>query len=196
LHGSDGIGDTLYVINTDNQDNYPLMKPYGGTHDIGITSVTTSKIVVGQGYSLNINITILNYGVETETFNVTATANTTVINQIQITLTNRNSTTITFTWNTSGFAKGNYTISAEAEPVQGETDTADNTKIGGTVFVTVAGDVTGEGLCDMQDISILVDKFLAEPGNPRWDVNCDVNDDGIIDMADISIAVDNFLKDP
>jgi hypothetical protein len=37
---------------------------------------------------------------------------------------------------------------------------------------------------------------LAEPKDPRWDVNCDVNDDHIIDMADISIAVDNFLKDP
>jgi len=26
--GSDGIGDTQYVIDTDNQDNYPLMSPY------------------------------------------------------------------------------------------------------------------------------------------------------------------------
>jgi hypothetical protein len=48
----------------------------------------------------------------------------------------------------------------------------------------------------MQDISILVDKFLAEPGYPRWDVNCDIQDDLVIDMADISIAIDNFLKDP
>jgi len=39
---------------------------------------------------------------------------------------------------------------------------------------------------------LLIDKFLAEPGDPRWDVNCDVNDDGIIDMVDISIAIDHF----
>jgi parallel beta-helix repeat protein len=39
---------------------------------------------------------------------------------------------------------------------------------------------------------LLIDKFLAEPGDPRWDVNCDVNDDGIIDMADISTAIDHF----
>ena len=38
--GSDGIGDKKYTINgTSNVDNYPLMKPYGGEHDIGIETV-------------------------------------------------------------------------------------------------------------------------------------------------------------
>jgi len=133
--GSDGIGDTPYVINVDNRDNYPLMKPYGGPHDIGITSVTTSKTIIVQGYSLNINTSIINYGVETETFNVTIYANTTVINQTQITLTSRSSTTITLTWNTTGVSLGTYTISAHATPVQGETDTADNTHTDGTVKI-------------------------------------------------------------
>jgi len=133
--GSDGIGDTPYVINVANQDNYPLMKPYGGPHDIGITSVTTSKTIISQGDSLNINITIINYGVETETFNVTIYANTTVINQTQIILTSRNSTTITLTWNTTGVSLGTYTISAYATPVQGETDIADNTYTDGTVKI-------------------------------------------------------------
>jgi parallel beta-helix repeat protein len=192
LPGSDGIGDTPYYIDENNQDRYPLMK----THDIGIQNVATSKTVVGQGYKVGINAKILNYGINSETFHVTVYVNTTSIATQTVTLRSISSTTITFTWNTTGFVKGNYTIWAYAWPVPGETHTTDNTKIDGTVFVTVAGDVTGEGLCDMQDISILVDKFLAEPKDPRWGVNCDVNDDGIIDMADISIAVDNFLKDP
>ena len=167
-----------------------------GKHNIAVANITASKTIVGQAYSTSTNVTVENQGDRTETFDVTVYANTTAIATQTVTLTSGNSKTITFTWNTTGFAKGNYTIWAYAWPVSGETDTADNTKIGGTVFVTVAGDVTGEGLCDMQDISILVDKFLAEPKDPRWDVNCDVNDDHIIDMADISIAVDNFLKDP
>jgi parallel beta-helix repeat protein len=142
--GSDGIGDTPYVIDADNLDNYPLMKPYGGLYDIGITSITTSKTVVGQGYSLNITIKILNYGINTETFNVTAYANTTIIDAIaNITLASRNSTILTFIWNTTGFAEGNYTITAYAWPVPGETDTADNSLPDGWVFVTIAGSVGG-----------------------------------------------------
>jgi hypothetical protein len=167
-----------------------------GISDIAVTNIVGSKAVVGQNYSIFINVTVENQGEYTETFNVTVYANTTSIATQTITLTSANSTTITFTWNTTGFAKGNYTISAYAWPVLNETDPTDNTFNDGTVLVTVAGDVTGEGLCDMQDISILVDKFLKTPKDLRWDPNCDVNDDGIIDMADISIAVDNFLQDP
>lgn len=29
LHGSDGIGDTSYVVDANNVDHYPLMNPYG-----------------------------------------------------------------------------------------------------------------------------------------------------------------------
>ena len=70
---SDGIGDTPYTIDTDNQDKYPLMKPYAlSPHDIGITSVTTSKTIIGQGYSMNITVTVENQGDFTETFRVSA----------------------------------------------------------------------------------------------------------------------------
>jgi hypothetical protein len=46
----------------------------------------------------------------------------------------------------------------------------------------------------MQDISILVDKFMTEPNEERWDWNCDINGDLRIDMADIALAIDNFMK--
>ena len=106
-------------------------------HDIAVTNVVPSKTVVGQGYSLNINVTAANQGDYAETFNVTVYANTTSIATQTVTLESGDSTTITFTWNTSGFAKGNYTISAYAQPVSGETDTADNTFIDGIVVVAV-----------------------------------------------------------
>jgi len=133
--GSDGIWDHPYVINANNKDRYPLMKPYEGSHDIGITNITTSKTIIVQGDSLNINIKIINYGVETETFNVTAYANTTAINQTQITLTSRKSTIITLAWNTTGVSLGFCTISAYAWPVAGETYTVDNTYADGTVKI-------------------------------------------------------------
>ena len=164
--GSDGIGDTPYVIDEDNQDNYPLMKPYPwDPHDVGITSVTTSKNIVGQGYTASINVMIFNYGNDTENFNVTAYANTTAIQTKTLTLTSGNSTTLTFTWNTSGFAKGNYTISAYAWPVPGEVDTEDNNRADGSILVTKVGDFGGgvppaffdcDGSVDGKDLALFL----------------------------------------
>lgn len=58
---------------------------------------------------------------------------------IEVTLPSGNSTTITFAWNITGVAKGNYTIRAYAEPVLGETDTADNTFTDGWIIVAFVG---------------------------------------------------------
>ena len=183
--GSDGIGDTPYMIDVNNQDNYPLTKPWS-PHDIGITRITTSKTVIGQEFSLNISITIFNYGMFTENFNVTAYANTTAINQTQITLPSRASITITFTWNTTNWIKGNYTITALAHPVPNETDTTDNTHIDGTILVTIPGDVNGDRKVDMKDLySCLILHFGCEIGTPCYVANYDVNGDGKINMKDI-----------
>jgi len=138
--GSDGIGDTAYIIDANSTDNYPLMKPYAGIHDIGITNVSKSKTIVRQGDNVDISVKIVNYGINTETFNVTAYAETTVIATLtDITLASRNSAATTLTWNTFGFSKGNYTISATADTVPGETDTSDNLLIDSWVFVLSTG---------------------------------------------------------
>lgn len=73
-------------------------------------------------------------------------------------------TTATFTWNTTGFAKGNYTISGYATPVLGETDTTDNNRTDGWVIVAMVGDITGpEGVpdkkVDMRDVSLVASNF-------------------------------------
>lgn len=62
------------------------------------------------------------------------------------------------------------------------------------ILLTVTGDVNGDQQVDMLDISIIIDAFMCEPGDPMWNPLADVNKDGVVDMADISIAVDNFLK--
>ena len=195
--GSDGIGDTPYVINADNTDNYPLMKPYAGLYDIGITNVTTLKTIVGQGYNLTIIIKILNYGMNTETFNLTLYANTSIIQSLtNIVLTSRSSTTITFTWNTSGFTKGNYTITAYAWPVPGETHTEDNTLPDGWVIVTIPGDVNGDRLVDISDLVITVGAIPSAPGWPNWNPNVDINGDGVCDISDLVICVGSIPSGP
>jgi parallel beta-helix repeat protein len=187
--GSDGIGDTPYFIAVNNQDRYPLMKPYGGPYDIGITSIIPSKTVVGQGYSLGVSVKIVNYGINAETFNLTLYANTSVFQSLtDIGLTSRNSTVITFTWNTTGFAKGNYTISAYANTVSGETDTIDNTLTDGIMTVTIPGDVDGDKDVDLYDVVRICSVYGSKKGDPKYDVNCDVNGDDKIDLYDVVIA--------
>ena len=238
--GNDGIGDTPYVIDGNNRDNYPLMKPYS-PHDIGITSIVTSKTVVGQGYNVFISVTVENQGDYAETFKVFAYYDELVIptpdqwetfwsmgdvnrdgyidgrdlalindaygstpgdpnwnpdadlnkdlivdpldlailgmhygfniwtyfglgtppigTQIVVNLPNGTFTTVTFTWNTTGFAKGNYTIKAVADTVAGETETGDNTYTDDTVLVSVPGDVDGDRNVDIDDLLILIDHF-------------------------------------
>jgi len=185
--GSDGIFDTQYTIVANNIDRYPLVKPFS-PHDIGITNITTSKTVVGQGYQLNMTAKILNYGINTETFTITIYAYTTAITQTQTTLTSRKSTTITFTWNTTGVAKGNYTISAYATPVSDETNTTDNTLIDGFVIVSCLGDLNGDYIVDGQDYQLVKIAVPSMPGSPKWNPNADLNDDGIVDGQDFQIV--------
>ena len=133
-----------------------------GKHDIVVTDVTSSKTIVGQGYCLSINVTVENQSDFTETFNVTAYANTTPITLQTVTLTSGNSSTVTFTWNTTGVAKGNYTISAYATRVLGETDTTDdNTYIDGIVMIVIPGDINADKKVNILD-AILLARYFGE----------------------------------
>ena len=194
-----------------------------GIHDIAITNVFPSKTIVGQGYSINITVTVQNQGEFTETFNVTAYGNTTIINTLtNIMVTSGNSTTITFTWNTSGYAKGVYTISANATIAQGEIDLNDNTFTDGAVTVSCKGDITGptpnvpDGTVNMRDISLVAKGFGAnlvkDPASPKYgeywhgtpcdqcphSANCDLTGptqglpDDTINMRDISLVASLF----
>ena len=281
--GSDGIGDTPYIIDSNNVDNYPLMIPWeypigyesnttitnvvvtrktlsfetsgpdgttgfitvtmpmdfnntaikvfvddveitptittNGTHyfiyfefiqsihnitiryaivDIALTNLTTSKTVVCQEYCINITVTVENQGSSTENFEITVYANTTTIDTKPVTITAWGSTTVIFTWNTSGFAKGNYTITAYATPVLGETATADNTLVAeDEVCVSILGDLDADFDVDLYDAVKLLKIYGAKEGSPIYDPNCDIDGDGIIDLYDAVRLLTNYgKKDP
>jgi hypothetical protein len=146
-----------------------------------------------------INVTVMDQGVSAEIFNVTAYANATSIASQTVTLTSGNSTTLTFTWNATGFDYGNYTISAYAWPVPGETDTADNNFTDGWAIVAIVGDITGlkscpDGKVDMRDLGYVGKLFLCTPGDSQWDSNADINGDGKINMLDLGTVAKHFLE--
>jgi uncharacterized protein (DUF2141 family) len=154
-----------------------------------VTNITLGKTAIGQNYAGNINVTIENQGNYAETFNVSVYANLAEIATIKnVTLTNGMSTIITFTWNTSGFSKGNYTISASASPVPDETDTTDNNSTDGWILVTILGDVNGDFKCEGKDIAIIAKAYGSRVGQAGYVPNADVNNDGKIDGKDIAVS--------
>jgi parallel beta-helix repeat protein len=158
-----------------------------------LTNIALSKNVVGQGHSLSINTTVQNQGTFEETLNVTLFANAIPIGTQAVSLASGNSATLTFTWNTSGFAKGNYTISAIAEPIPGETYTADNTCTGGTVRVGIPGDVDpADGYVGIDDIFNVASHFGQDPGHPSWNAIYDIAGDDYVGIDDIFIAASHF----
>jgi hypothetical protein len=153
--------------------------------DIATTNVSTSKTVVGQGYNVSLSVTVENQGDYTETFNLTVYANETIIETKEVTLSSGNSTTVTFTWNTTGFAKGNYTISAYAWSVEGETDFDDNNCTDGWVTVTWLGDLDGDCDVDEDDLWHFCGAFIDYYKIHVLDAKCDFDNNSKIDEDDL-----------
>jgi hypothetical protein len=160
--------------------------------DVAVTDVTPSKTIVGEGYSMSISVIVENQGTYTETFDVTVFANETSIALETVALLRGSSTKIVFTWDTTGFAYGNYVISAVADAVPGETDTTDNTYTDDTVFVTIAGDVDGDGDVDPDDFAIFAGAYGSVVGDPTYDPECDIDGDGDVDPDDFAIFAANY----
>jgi parallel beta-helix repeat protein len=180
----DGVGDTPYVIDQNNVDHYPLTTPL--IHDVGITGVSGSKTIVGQGFTLSLYVNVTNYGRQLETFTLFANANSTVIKTQTATLAAGSSGTLTLSWKTSGFAMGNYTLSAYVPPVLGEVKTADNNCTGGVVVVSIPGDLNGDFKVDLTDLTILAYYYKSTPGDIRWNPNVDIDNNGYVGLTDLT----------
>jgi ABC-type transport system substrate-binding protein len=185
--------------------------------DVAVIEVRNMKTdcvplpTVCRNMTMQVYVTVENQGDLTETFNVTAYANTTAIGEQTVTLNSKQNTTLTFTWMTTGLTEyTNYTMSATADTLAGETDTVDNTLSDGTVTITHTGDITGDRKCDIQDLSRVSGAFgslrVNDPkdsqyGKYRHPVACstcphqpntDVTGDSKVDIQDLARTSANF----
>jgi hypothetical protein len=131
----------VYVVVTDSngitgQSLYATVS--AGLHDIAVTNIMPSETLVVEGNAVNINITVTNLGDYNETFSVIIYSNTTAIATQTVTLAIGASATIPFTWNTFGFAYGNYTISANVTLSSSETNSWSGSFTGGPVQIIQA----------------------------------------------------------
>jgi parallel beta-helix repeat protein len=195
----DGIGDTN--LPWQGVDWYPLMKPLGTYRNLAIVNVTLSATKVYVGDFVYIDVTVENEGnYYEETFNVTVTYENTTLEifgtiaiQEVTKLAPGANVTLTFSWNTTDVQPCiYYTIKAEASEVPYEIDTDDNTYIGGTVKIKLPGDVNGDGVVDIWDLSFVAMAYGTLESEPEYEPEADLNRDGIVDMRDIFIVAKNY----
>jgi hypothetical protein len=169
-----------------------------GLHDVAVTNVQRLKTIVGQGYTCRFNVTVQNKGDSTETFSVTifagtmppfAQASKTTISNLLKGETRR----VTLVWNTTQWAYGNYTISATADTIPGETNTANNTFRDSWVLVTIPGDTNGDRTVNVLDL-ILIANHLGHtngdghtPYSADWYkcMNTDIQGDNVHNVLDL-----------
>jgi len=190
VESSPAVADGKVFIGSNDRKIYAFGPLLG--RDVGAISVVLYKTVVGQGLGLNMTVTVSDLGGYRETFSITVYANTTSVASQSVTLSSGTSTTILFTWNTTSFAYSNYTISAYAWPVPGETNTLNNNCTGGTTKVTIPGDINGDFKCSLSDLSLLAKAFNTKPGDAKWNPNADINGNGNVGLSDLSIMAKHF----
>jgi hypothetical protein len=163
-------------------------------NDIAVTNIQFSKTITNET-QIAINVTAANLGNFTVSFNVTLYYDTTEIATKTVTnLAPSASLILAFTWNTTLIPKGNYTISAYAPPVTGESNTANNRLTGGWIKTTILGDVNGDGKVNIVDISIVAKAFNSKLGDERWEPNADLDSNSVINIIDISKVAKEFGK--
>jgi hypothetical protein len=170
--------------------------------DVAVTNVGSTKEGclpvpnVGQNMTVRVNVVVENQGGCTETFNVTAYATAShvmyEIGRQEVTLDAQTSTTVTIVWDTRGYARDIYILSAVADSILGEVDTADNICNDGTILVNLIGDINCDNYVGIDDIFTIASHFAQDPSHPNWNPNCDLNDDDYVGIDDIFRAAQHF----
>jgi len=165
----DGIGDTPYVINSGNQDRYPLMSPWAPPQHELVTSIT-APATLRLGSSSSLNAIVANEGLYDEiNVELSLLINDNVVDSTTIPLLQAsNPHTLSYLWTPT--AEGAYNVTAYALPAPGEASLENNQK---TKIVTVAvspppGSKVGVMAGDWIKIDYTIYGAPSGSPSPRW----------------------------
>jgi hypothetical protein len=172
--------------------------PYGAEedHDVAVVDVTISTNLIYQGWIVKTNVTVANLGKMDETFNVTLYYNSTEIwKQKVLNLAPNTMLTISLSWNTVDVPfHRNYTLTAQADIVPGETNIWNNILVDGRVTIRIWGDINGDGVVNYLDAITLGQSWNSRPGDAIWSLLSDLNRDRVINYLDAIIIGDHFAE--
>lgn len=151
--------------------------------DVALLDVTVLKPIVGYGYGLTIIETVENREETEQTFNLITYHNSIPLRTQILTLAAESNDTITFNWIPSAEDEGESTIWA-AIPL--------HNLVGGEAFVSIPGDVNGDGKVDVKDVYKCGRAYGSLPGYANWNPVCDINNDNKVDIKDYYKACQNY----
>jgi hypothetical protein len=134
----------------------------------------------------------MNQGFFTETSEITVSANATTVFTKTISIADGESLVITAILDSAVLTKGTYHLSANVEPVTGETSVEDNLWNDGTIRITLPGDINGDRIVNLPDLVSLAASYGKHPGNPRWNPNADIDNDLAVGLSDLVILADHY----
>jgi len=76
--------------------------------------------------------------------------------------------------------------------VPNESNMSNNVQIDGDVKVKMQGDVNGDGIVNVLDLSIVSMSYGSFEGEPDYDPDADLNKDGVVDMRDLAKVAMNL----
>jgi parallel beta-helix repeat protein len=166
LNGSDGIGDTPYIIDANNTDHYPIMNPYTTSPDSNVT----------LNFPLGTNITSLSIKEYTS-----ATSP-------YLPLPNETGPIYNVTLRTASGVPGLVRVGIHYDP--GLVSNASRLVI--AQFDFPVGDVNHDNRVNLQDLVLLAIAYNSVPGNPKWNPNADLNGDGKVSLQDLVLMANHY----
>jgi hypothetical protein len=159
---------------------------------LSVVNVTCREPVVTKEKYASTDIMVNNEGYFAQPCNITVYANSTAVWRFSGILSGDTNTSLLAQWNATDLAEGNYTIWVSAEPVPGESYTADNTLVDGSLVVTGPGDINGDFTVDIYDAILLANAYNSQPVSFNWNPNADINGDAIVDIYDAIILANHY----
>jgi parallel beta-helix repeat protein len=199
-----GIWDTPYLVYENNQDNYPLMHPYGSARAIAATVDIGPDVLNLKGKLKWVNAYLelpegCNVGdvdVSTLRLNMTIPAELepTAIGDydndtIPDLMVEFNRTAVSNLILSQGIMTGNVTLTITGQLHDGMLFEGSD-----VIAVRMPGDINSDGKVDAKDIALVSFAFGSYLGHPRWKLIADENEDGKIDVRDVSLIARNFGK--
>ncbi len=171
--------ETIYLRTDESVNSYaPLMY----TYDVCVNGTGPARIRVPDPYFgmiIPVFAAVENQGSSIEDFKVRLFYDTTLIGELTMSNVQPGYERVwSLSWDMQALPNGVYTISANASTLPGETDTADNYLVGGTVRKTFYGEVTGDEIVDAYDL------FDLSKAYGSMTLSADINSDGTVDMTD------------
>jgi hypothetical protein len=153
---------------------------------IAVTGLAVSPTDIYQGWIVNVDVTVANLEDAPYDLSVSLYYDDNLVTIEYVYVQPNETLNVNFQWGTIFVtASHNYTIRAEASLVPGETNTANNEWVDGSVNVRIIGDANNDGEVDIYDCILGAKAFGARSSEPEYEVFCDINQDGIVDIYDM-----------